>query len=79
MTLEGGILVRRLYKSSINSVIDGVCGGMGEYFRVDPVLIRIIWVFATIFSMGTGIIAYIIAMLIIPSSPDKPNTSDQSL
>lgn len=57
--------MHKLYKSSTNKVFDGVCGGIGEYFAVDPVIIRILWMLLVMFG-GTGFIAYIIAMFIIP-------------
>jgi len=60
--------VHRLYKSRKNKVIDGVCGGIGEYFGIDPVIIRLLWV-ALFFAYGSGIILYIIAMIIIPPAP----------
>lgn len=58
---------KRLYKSSVNYMICGVCGGIAEYLAVDPMLIRLAWVIFTCLSAGTGIIAYIIAAIIIPS------------
>ena len=57
--------MNRLYKSDKDKVFEGVCGGIGEYFNVDPVIIRLMWVVLVIFG-GTGIVAYLIAMLIIP-------------
>ncbi len=60
--------MKRLYKSRKNKVIDGVCGGIAEYFAVDPVLVRIIFVIL-FFMGGTSILAYIIAMIIIPKEP----------
>lgn len=59
---------KRLYKSR-EKVLCGVCGGIGEYFNIDPVVIRLIWVIL-IFCFGTGVLAYIIAALIIPEIPD---------
>jgi len=59
----------RLYKSNKDKVFEGVCGGIGEYFNIDPVIIRLMWVVLVIFG-GTGIVAYLIAMLIIPKQPD---------
>ena len=58
---------KRLYKSSVNYMICGVCDGIAEYLAVDPTLIRLAWVIFTCLSAGTGIIAYIIAAIIIPS------------
>mgnify|MGYP000756196460 FL=1 len=56
---------KRLYKSSENSMLCGVCGGMAEYFDIDPTLVRLAWVILTCFG-GAGIWAYIIAAIIIP-------------
>lgn len=46
-------------------MICGVCGGLGEYLNVDPTVIRILWVFCA-FALGSGILAYIIAAIIMP-------------
>ena len=56
---------KRLYKSNENRMIDGVCGGIAEYFNMDPTLIRLGWVLFCALG-GSGIIAYIIAAIIIP-------------
>lgn len=56
---------KRLTRSKTNRRIFGVCGGIGEYFNVDPTLIRILWVIAG-FTFGFGILAYLICALIIP-------------
>lgn len=58
----------KLYLSDTNKKIGGVCGGIGEYFGVDPTLIRLIWILL-IFLAGTGVIAYFIAWIIIPQRP----------
>ena len=56
---------RRLYKSDTNRVICGVCGGIGEYFGIDPTLIRLALV---LFSFtGSTIVAYIVAAIIMPA------------
>ena len=59
---------KKLYKSSSNKKLCGVCGGIAEYFGVDPTLIRLLWVFGTLF-VGAGIVAYIISAIIIPDQP----------
>ena len=56
----------RLHKSTKDKIISGVCGGLGEYFRVDSSIIHIIWAIAA-FAYGTGILLYIIAAIILPS------------
>lgn len=60
---------KRLYKSSTDKKLDGVCAGIAEYFGIDPTLIRLLWVLATLF-VGCGIIAYIIAAVVIPRNPN---------
>ncbi len=59
---------KKLYRSRKNKIIGGVCGGLGEYFEVDPVLIRILFVFLTFFH-GSGLILYILLMIIVPLEP----------
>lgn len=62
-------LNKRLYRSREEKMICGVCGGLGEYFNVDPTLVRIIWVVLGLFSAGTGLLAYLLAAIIIPERP----------
>ena len=59
---------KKLYKSNTNKTLDGVCAGIGEYFVIDPTVIRLAWV---VFSLlgGSGILAYIICAIIIPRKP----------
>ena len=66
---------RRLYRSQTNKVIAGVCGGLGEYLNVDITVIRLIWIVLTLLG-GAGIIAYILAYLIVPL---KPNETDEMI
>lgn len=56
---------KRLYKSSTNRVLCGVCGGIGEYFNIDPTIIRLIFVIF-VFGVGSGLLAYIVAAIIMP-------------
>ncbi|MDD3401752.1 MAG: PspC domain-containing protein [Hespellia sp.] len=58
---------KKLYRSQTNRTICGVCGGVGEYFNIDPTLVRLAWVL--IACVGPGILAYIIAAIIIPDEP----------
>jgi phage shock protein C len=62
---EGETMAKKLYRSQENKVLAGICGGIGEYFNIDPVLIRILWVVFTLMG-GAGIIGYIIALFIVP-------------
>ena len=59
---------KRLYKSNQNKVLDGVCGGIAEYFNIDPTLVRLGWVVFCALG-GSGSLAYIIAAIIIPRNP----------
>ena len=59
---------KRLYKSNQNKMIDGVCGGIAEYFGIDPTVVRLVWALFSLMG-GSGILAYIIAAIIIPRSP----------
>ena len=56
---------KKLYRSSTNYKLAGVCGGIGEYFNIDPTLVRLGWI---VFSVagGSGLLAYIIAALVMP-------------
>ena len=65
---EVSVMEKRLYKSNTNKVIDGVCGGIGEYFNIDPTLVRLAWVVFCALG-GSGLLAYIIMVLIIPRQP----------
>lgn len=62
---------KKLYRSKEDKMIFGVCGGLGEYFNIDPVIIRIIFVILAIFGAGSGVLAYIILAIVIPEKPDK--------
>jgi len=65
----------KLYRSETNKVIAGVCGGLGEYFDIDPVILRIILFLITIFG-GSGILIYIILWVVIPSKSGLGKKSD---
>ena len=59
---------KKLYKSSTDKKLAGVCGGIAEYFGIDSTLVRLGWV---VFSLlgGSGLLAYIIAAIIMPDRP----------
>lgn len=59
---------KRLYKSNTDKMVAGVCGGIAAYFDVDPTLVRLIWVLFCV-AGGSGLLAYIIAAIIIPQDP----------
>ncbi len=69
---------RKLTRSRHDKKIAGVCGGLGEYLGVDPTLVRLLWLIAVIFG-GTGILAYIIAWIVMPEEPEaKPASAPAS-
>ncbi len=59
--------MKRLYRLRNERMICGVCGGIADYFGIDPTLIRLLWVLVG--CTGTGIIAYLLASVIIPEEP----------
>ena len=60
---------KRLYKIEQGKKLDGVCGGIAEYFDIDPTLIRVAWILFSVCA-GGGIIAYIIASIVMPKKSD---------
>ena len=61
---------KRLYKSSVNYMLCGVCGGIAEYFNIDPTLVRLAFVLISM-GAGSGVLAYIVAAIIIPDDPEE--------
>jgi len=66
---------KRLYKIEEGEKLCGVCGGIAEYFNLDPTLVRLLWAVVTIFSSGAGIIGYIVAALIMPNKSEVVKSS----
>lgn len=60
---------RRLYRSNNNKMICGVCGGIGEFLNVDATLVRLLW--AILVFTGPGLLAYLVAALIMPGMPSR--------
>lgn len=61
---------KRLYRKSEGKVFAGVCSGLGEYFDIDPVVVRLAWLLFA-FLGGSGVLAYLIAWLVVPARPDS--------
>lgn len=57
---------KKLYLSGTDKKIAGVCGGLAEYFGIDPTLLRVIWLVA-VFCYGTGVLLYLILWIAVPS------------
>ena len=69
---------RRLYRSKRDRLLFGVCGGLGEYFNIDPVIIRVIFIIAIFFG-GLGILAYIILAIVVPSENSVSNEPSRTI
>jgi phage shock protein PspC (stress-responsive transcriptional regulator) len=63
-------ITRRLFRSSRNRKIAGICGGLGDYFDLDPTVFRVLWIILLIF-FGTGILLYLILWIVIPREPES--------
>jgi phage shock protein C len=61
-------MFKQLRRSRVNRIIGGVCGGIGEYFEIDPVIVRIAFLF-TVFAGGSGVLVYIFCWIFIPETP----------
>jgi phage shock protein C len=68
---------KRLYRSRTEKVISGICGGLGEYFDVDSTIIRVLWA-VSFFMGGAGLLAYIVAAVIIPEREGHQSAADTS-
>jgi len=65
---------KRLHRSLDDRMVGGVCGGLAEYFNIDPSLVRVGWVLATFFSgFFMGIIAYVVLMVVVPEQRPEPD------
>ena len=60
---------KKLYRSTHNKMVAGVCSGLAEYINIDPTIIRVIW--ALVGLTGTGLLAYLVCALIIPEKPSN--------
>ena len=70
--------MKRLVRTRDDSVLAGVCGGFGQYFNLDSALVRLLWVFFTIFG-GSGVLAYIVAVFIIPDESTGKDVTPRRL
>ena len=67
--------MKELMRIREGKMLGGVCGGIGNYFDIDPVLIRILWVVLTCLSVGIGVIVYIAAWILMPEESDNTGES----
>ena len=61
---------KKLYRSRKDRMLGGVCGGIAQYFNIDPTIVRLLWAFITL-AWGVGLVAYLVAWLIIPEEPQE--------
>ena len=62
-------MTHRLYRSQADRMLTGVAGGMAEYLRIDPVIVRLLWVLAAVLTSGLGLLVYLALAVITPSLP----------
>ena len=60
--------MKKLYRSNQNRMLAGVCGGIAEYFNIDPTVIRIAWAILSLVG-ALGIMAYVICLVLMPENP----------
>ena len=60
---------KKLYRIKNGKVLAGVCGGVAEYFKIDPTIVRVLWALASLVGFA-GVLAYIVCAFIIPEKPD---------
>ncbi|MEJ2636338.1 MAG: PspC domain-containing protein [Calditrichia bacterium] len=58
--------MKKLYRSRENRMLAGVCGGIGEYFNIDPSIVRLLWVLGSVASVGLGILVYVVLIFVFP-------------
>ena len=68
---------KRLYRSRTDRKIAGICGGLGQYFGVDPVIFRIVWLLLLL-GLGAGLVVYLILWLIIPTEPETSQATSST-
>ncbi len=61
--------MKKLFRSNTDKKLFGVCGGIAEYFNIDSTIVRLIWAVFAFFSLGTGLLVYLLAALVMPNFP----------
>lgn len=65
---------KKLYRSRTDKMVAGVCGGLGKYLSIDPTLIRLIFALLVFFGVGSGLLVYVVLMIIVPLEPEAGMT-----
>ena len=68
---------KKLYRSQKDRMVGGVCGGLGEYFGIDPTLVRLLFVFFAL-AGGPGLIAYLIFLIVVPDESSQTSSPQPS-
>jgi len=64
--------VKRLYRSKVDRIIAGVCGGFAEYFNIDPTIVRVLWLVILFLSgFGLGVIIYLVCLIVMKDNPGQ--------
>ncbi len=71
--------MKRLYLSNTERKIAGVCGGLGEFFNVDPTIVRVLFILLVVFSLGFGILAYLAMWAVIPRKPERTDARGEGI
>ncbi|MBP8717834.1 MAG: PspC domain-containing protein [Candidatus Atribacteria bacterium] len=71
-------MAKKLYRSKKDCVIAGVCGGIAEYFEIDSTLVRLLFILI-VFLGGAGVVAYIIAWIVIPPNPEQITEQEKDI
>ena len=58
-----------LYRSQTNRQLAGICGGLGDFFGIDPTIVRLLFVFGVIFGYGILLIIYLVMFIVVPQEP----------
>ena len=61
---------KKLYRSRTNRILFGVCGGLGEFFGIDPTVVRLLFAAGTIFSGGLLLLVYLAMIFVVPEAPE---------
>ena len=77
-TKKVAVEYKKLYRSDKDKMIAGVCAGLGNYFGIEPILIRLIFILITLFG-GGGVLIYLILWLIIPSESSQGSISEENI
>lgn len=62
--------MKRLLRSRKNRIFGGVCGGIGEYFEIDPNIVRLVWILISLAGVVPGVLLYLLAWIVLPEDEE---------